>query len=217
MGKIKLYMVWGSPPVNSVLMTAKALNIDIELFEVDFSKNEFLSDWFLKLNPAHTVPTLDDDGFILWDSHAILMYLVEKYGKNSVLYPEDSKTKAFINQILLFDCGTVFRCFSDCVKPLFYEGKKSMDQNKLSNLKDVYVILERILTSSKFLASDNITIADISILSTLLPSNLVLPIETNKFPKLSVWLEHMKQAEFYQAGEKALETFRIGFETVTRS
>lgn len=50
-----LYMVWGSPPVNAVLMTAKALNIDLELHEVDFKSNEYLSDWFLEVR------------FVIWD------------------------------------------------------------------------------------------------------------------------------------------------------
>lgn len=45
----KLYMVWGSPPVNAVLMTAKALNVELELQEIDFEKKEMLEDWFLQV------------------------------------------------------------------------------------------------------------------------------------------------------------------------
>jgi len=47
---LKLYMVWGSPPVNAVLMTAKALNLKLELREIDFTKQEYLEEWYLKVS-----------------------------------------------------------------------------------------------------------------------------------------------------------------------
>ncbi|XP_030753847.1 glutathione S-transferase 1-like [Sitophilus oryzae] len=212
MGKMKLYIVWGSPPVNSVLMTAKALNIELELHEINFEKREFNDEWFLKINPSHTVPTLDDDGFILWDSHAILIYLAETYGKNTQLYSDNIKTRALINQILNFDCGTLFRRFSDCTRPIFYDGKKSIEQKQLDNLKEAYSTLERILNSTKFLAGDNVTIADISVLSNILPGSVILPIDNEEFPKLKSWLIHLESTEFYKTGQKAYETFKRGYE-----
>lgn len=74
-----------------------------------FKKEQFNPD-FIKLNPQHTVPTLDDNGFILSESRAIAIYLVEKYfpGGHS-LYPKDAKTRAIINQRLQFDCGTLYQ------------------------------------------------------------------------------------------------------------
>lgn len=48
MGK-KLYITWGSPPVNAVLMAAKALSIDLDLHELDLSQQENLSEWYLKV------------------------------------------------------------------------------------------------------------------------------------------------------------------------
>lgn len=62
----------------------------------------------LQINPQHTVPTLDDDGFIIWDSHAINLYLLEKYGNIDDLYSTDLKTKAIIDQRLHFDSGVAF-------------------------------------------------------------------------------------------------------------
>lgn len=55
------------------------------------------------------MPTLvDDDGFAIWDSHAIITYLVAKYAKNDALYPQDLKKKAIVDQRLHFESGTVF-------------------------------------------------------------------------------------------------------------
>lgn len=61
-----------------------------------------------KINPQHTIPVLNDDGFILGDSHAIMCYLSEKYGKNDALYPKDLRKRAVVNQRLYFDTGILF-------------------------------------------------------------------------------------------------------------
>jgi glutathione S-transferase len=98
-----------SQPVRATLMTIRALGICVELKEVNLIEGEqFLSD-FIKINPQHSVPTLvQDDGFVLWDSHAIMAYLVDKYGNNDSLYPRDLRKRAIINQRLHFDNGVLF-------------------------------------------------------------------------------------------------------------
>ncbi|RZC41136.1 GST N domain containing protein [Asbolus verrucosus] len=103
-----LYMQSFSAPVRSVLMTAAALGIKLQQKVVDLSKQEHLTESFLKLNPQHTIPTLNDDGVVIWDSHAINAYLVGKYGKNDSLYPKDLAKRAIVDQRLHFDSGIIF-------------------------------------------------------------------------------------------------------------
>ena len=56
-----------------------------ELIEVDLMSGEHKSAAFLKLNPFGQVPVLDDDGVVIADSNAILVYLALKYGKTEWL------------------------------------------------------------------------------------------------------------------------------------
>jgi glutathione S-transferase len=120
-----LYMIHASPPVRAVLITAKAIGLDLTEKEIDFFQGEYLKPEYLKvsdllyhvefieprlqLNPQHTVPTLvDDDGFVVWDSHAIATYLVSKYAKDDSLYPKDLKKRAIVDQRLHFESGVLF-------------------------------------------------------------------------------------------------------------
>lgn len=58
---------------------------------------------FIRKNPLHTVPFLDDNGFYLTDSHAITQYLVETKAPASTLIGHTPKEKAIMNDRLFFD------------------------------------------------------------------------------------------------------------------
>lgn len=70
-----------------------------QLKNVDFDKSEHRSPEFFQMNPLHQVPTLDDDGFYITDSHAIITYLAA----NTALTSPDQRILARINQLLYFD------------------------------------------------------------------------------------------------------------------
>lgn len=77
----------------------KPLNKYFQFKNVDFDKNEHRSKEFFRINPLHQVPTLDDNGFFITDSHAIISYLAA----NTNLTSPDPRILARINQILFFD------------------------------------------------------------------------------------------------------------------
>lgn len=108
---IIIYGHFISAPCRSVFMLCKDMNLKYEFREIDVLNNKQLEPEFLKINPQHTIPTLEDNGKIIWESHAIMMYLVSKYGTQAQqkrLYSRNVYARGVIDQMLLFDTGVLF-------------------------------------------------------------------------------------------------------------
>ncbi|XP_032522550.2 glutathione S-transferase 1-like [Danaus plexippus] len=193
---LTLYGIEGSPPVRAVLMVIEKLNIpDVEFIQVDLMKQEHKNEQFLKMNPHHTVPTLKDDDFIIWDSHAITAYLVSKYGKEKSLYPTELKQRATVDQRLHFDSGMLFPALIEAIKPIFYNERTSFKPETLEKISNVYELTEMILNST-WLAGDNLTLADICCYATVSTLNIALPVNAQVYPKLSAWTKRCSQLDF---------------------
>lgn len=108
MGKLILHGMKLSPCVRSTFVVAAAIGVEMEYKYVDLFKGDSRTRAFLEMNPVHSVPVLEDDGRYIIDSHAILSYLVDKYGKDDILYPKEPYKKALVDQRLHFDSGILY-------------------------------------------------------------------------------------------------------------
>lgn len=68
---------------------------------------EHKTEEFKKLNPQQLLPALDDDGFVMSESRAIMGYLVDSKSPDNSLYPSDPKARFIIDHRLYYD-ATVF-------------------------------------------------------------------------------------------------------------
>lgn len=114
MGKLVLYGYDYCPAVRSVCLFFKALGLDYEYRPVDLLQHEQMREEFMKMNPEHTVPLLQtEDGKYIWDSHAIMAYLANRYAKNDSFYPKEHYLHALVDQRMHFDSGVLYRSFKN--------------------------------------------------------------------------------------------------------
>lgn len=215
MTKLILYTSELSPATRSTKVLIKILGLDVEyryvvfcfmilsvekcdfvhLFHspIDVINGEQLKPEFIKLNPTHTLPTLDDNGFILWDSHAINTYLLTKYGGNDhELYPSDVVKRAKIDQFLHFDGSTLFPRFGGVIVEVCFQGKAEVAEITMNRATEALSFLNTFLEKSKYLAGDKLTIADISCVSVPLTFQRLIPDAYNKFDNVKAWVDRLR-------------------------
>jgi glutathione S-transferase len=123
---MKFYIFMGSPRAFKVMAVANHLGLDYELQQLDPTKGEHLSAAYAAVNPNKRIPTMEDDGFILWESNAITQYLASKKSETGLL-PSDGRARAQVNQWQFWDisswdpaCGTIV--FERLVKKMLGMG-----------------------------------------------------------------------------------------------
>ncbi len=79
----------GAPNPTKVALLLEELGLEYESIPVDTRKGEQHAPAFAKLNPNHKVPVIVDDGVVVFDSNAILLYLAEKHGQFMTKDPAD--------------------------------------------------------------------------------------------------------------------------------
>ncbi|KAM7341648.1 glutathione S-transferase 1-like [Cochliomyia hominivorax] len=209
MTKFTLYGLDASPPVRACLLTLKALNLPFEYKRINLLEKENLTEEYLKKNPQHTVPTLEDDGHYIWDSHAIIAYLVSKYEKNDSLYPKDLLKRAVVDQRLHFESGVMFQGgLRNITAPLFFRNETRIPKHQIDAIVEIYDFLEVFLKNSPYIAGDHLTIADFSIITSVTSLVAFVDIDTSKYPKLTDWIKRLESLPYYQeangAGAKML-------------
>lgn len=206
---VVVYGVDLSPPVRSVLLTAKAIGLDVKLQSVNVLEGEHKTEEYLKKNPAHTIPLLEDDGFFLFESRAIMAYLVQKYGNDDKLYPKDIKKRALIDNMLYFEGSALFPSIAGFFAPQIREGKPA-DPEKEAIMNEKIGITDTILSQRPYFGGDHISIADLSLINTLSLPQVARDFDYSTYPNIKKWMARIKsELPFYdEVTKKGLEQLK---------
>lgn len=140
-------------------------NIPHELVEVDLAGRQNKTAEYLALNPYGKVPTLEDDGFVLYESAAILMYLEDEYPEPALI-PGGSKGRAEVDMHLRLCDGQMAAPAGVIVfqKRFFPEAKWNLEAiaKASADIAKHLKILDRQLEGVDYLVHDRYTLADIA-------------------------------------------------------
>lgn len=154
-----IYYMTEGPPSRGVLFLIRYLNLDVQLKLCRTYLNEHKDPNYLKLNPTHTVPVLEDNGLVLIDSQAIAIYLVEQYGTKSNLFGNSVKERALITQRLFFN-SNLFDEVKHLLAPIIYGDVHKFDEKTLVKIYEMLGFLETFLKENAYVAAKFVTIAD---------------------------------------------------------
>lgn len=161
-----------------------------ELVEVDLAAKEHKSPEFLALNAFGEIPVLDDDGVIIADSNAILVYVARKVGPSHWL-PADPGEEAKVQRWLSVAAGKI--AYGACAARLITVFGASFDaQEVIGRAHATLEVMERTLEWNRWIAgTDQPTIADVALYSYVAraPEGNV---DTSGYPAVAEWLRQIE-------------------------
>ncbi|WP_166222056.1 glutathione S-transferase family protein [Pseudomonas atagonensis] len=160
MQPIKFYNFPRSGHAHRVELMLSLLQLPTETILVDLAKGEHKQPPFLALNSFGQVPVIDDNGVVLADSNAILVYLAQKYGDGRWL-PADPLGAARVQRWLSAAAGPI--AFGPAAARLITVfGAQLNAEDAISRAHNLLKIMEQELGKTPYLAGEEPSIADVS-------------------------------------------------------
>jgi len=144
---------------------------------------------YLKLNPNGRIPTLEDDGLLVWESMAINLHLGEKYDKG--FRPGSPEERAHVVQwsfwgMTEIEPGLIDAFVNRVMAPEAQRNKAVADAGE-QKLQRPLAVLDHELAHHRFLLGDRFTLADLNVASVLAIAPLAR-IDLAKYPNVQRWL-----------------------------
>lgn len=160
MQAIKLYNFPRSGHAHRVQLMLSLLQLPTELILVDLAKGAHKQPDYLAINPFGQVPAIDDQGVVLADSNAILVYLAHKYGNGRWL-PTDPVGAARVQRWLSITAGPIAYSVARA-RLITVFGASYNAEEVIANAHAVLKVIDQELAATQYLVGNEPTIADVS-------------------------------------------------------
>ena len=193
---ITLYDITLSGNCHKVRLLLSFLALPYQTQPVNLGGGEQRSPDYLQVNPFGQVPVLDDDGLIIRDSQAILVYLAKRYGGDH-WWPDDALHLAQITAWLSTAANEIFH--GPAMLRIYHKFGRAIDTVKAKQTADIVLgIIDRHLESRDWLAGGRVSIADIAVY----PYLALAPegnIDIGAYPDIVTWFQRIRALPNYVA------------------
>ncbi|MCG6952353.1 MAG: glutathione S-transferase family protein [Betaproteobacteria bacterium] len=187
--------IWGrtnSVNAKKALWALEELKVPYERVDAGMQFGVVNTPEYRKMNPNGLVPTIDDDGFILWESHAIVRYLSAKHGAGG-LWPTDLRVRADADRWM--DWAFTFAA---ALRPVFWNLIRTSAEQRDHKLVaegaqkagELATYVEAHLADRPYVAGESLTMGDIP-LGCHLQLWFRLDIARPAVPHLQAWFERL--------------------------
>lgn len=192
---LKLYDLQLSGHAHKIRLFCNILGVDYTSIPVDLPGGEHMGPDFKKLNPFSKIPVLDDDGTIIRDSNAILVYIAVKHG-NDHWFPKDALGMARVQEWLAVSTNEVMHgpALARAIKvfgvPLDYELAFKTSHG-------LFEVMNDHLAGRDWLAADHETIADLACYSYIALASDG-DIDLAPYPNIVAWLKRVEGLDGFE-------------------
>jgi glutathione S-transferase len=196
--------IWGrntSINVQKVMFAVGELGLEHERYDVGGPFGKLDTPEYGMLNPNRLVPTIDDNGFVLWESNAIVRHLAQRYGRGT-LSPADEMTFAKADAWMDWALTTLYHdVITTCFLQLVRTPAKARDapavESAARRVGQKLDVLNRQLSGRTYIVSEQPTIADVGV-GALMYRYYNLAIPRPSLPNVEGWYERLVARPAYR-------------------
>jgi GST-like protein len=194
---IKLY-TWSTPNGRKISIALEELGLPYEVTSINIGKGEQFDPAFLKISPNNKIPAIDDNGFTLFESGAILLYLAEKTGKLLPAYATPEYWR--VMEWLMWQMGNFGPQLGQAHHFLkFNRGKSEYAEARYhGEALRLYRVLNTRLEKREFVC-DALSVADIAIWTWASRFDYQ-QVDIDDFPEVRRWYLQLAERPAFQRG-----------------
>ena len=188
--------IWGrrnSMNVQKVLWAIDELELAHEQADAGLQYGVVGEDWFQSINPNRTVPVIEDDGFVVWESNAILRYLAAKYSLDDLM-PSDLRQRTTADMWMDWQQAAIMPWLGPLFLGLIRTKPEERDQALLTSAAEAVEkalrVLDGHLHKHANVAGDRFTVADMP-LGSVAYRWYALDVTHPELPNLRAWYERL--------------------------
>ena len=194
--------IWGrnnSSNVQKAMWAVGELGLPHERIDIGGVFGKTKEEPYISMNPNSLVPTLEEDGFILWESNSIIRYLAGKHG--GTLAPADPKARALASQWMDWQLSVLAPAITPAFWGLIRTPPEKRDQAAISasqaKTTEAAKILDRALGKSAYVAGDAFSMGDIPVGVMTYRFWKLVP-ERPALPNLERWYNAIEERKAFQ-------------------
>lgn len=184
--------IYGAPTArtNYCIWVMEELGLTYENIPVNPFSGETKTAEYKALNPNGLIPTLEEDGQILWESMAVNFYLAKTYGRGKLM-PDDPWEEALVLQWSLFGIQNLDKLAVNCILHKIALPEEHRDEGILKSAEEGLVphlqILNTHLSGRQYLVGEAFSLADLN-LAAMLDYARKARVDFSPYPDLETWL-----------------------------
>jgi glutathione S-transferase len=196
---MKMYSSAASPNCWKIFALARELSLAIETIPINLFNGEAKSAPFLAKNPNGRVPVLEDDGFVLWESNAILGYLASRKS-SPLLLPAEPRERAEVDRWLYWESCSLSPAvwkveFEKIIKPLLNGTPDPVAiASGTADFAAAAMVLDQALVGKEYVAG-KLSIADFAIEPFISLATRDCALDITPLRQLRAWKDRMNARE----------------------